>query len=104
MSESELRLHLAADEHEGIPTTRITLHQAPCGCVGILLGQAMLVLSACDGDDRTYGFFLRQIDDALASKPLSIADTEATVRGVQSLLGDGYRYRDIRSLLRLNEP
>ena len=104
----ELRLHLAEDAAAPAadPARIPAMHRLPCGCRGIwllTLPDHLLVLSACDGDVES-SLFVRRINKTDYPERLDPAEAAGLFRGVQALIGDGYRYRDLRSLLRLNEP
>lgn len=105
MSDDVLRLTFP-DFDAPLPGERIPpMHKLPCGCRGVWLapaGDGLLVLSACDGDAEA-GLFVRSIEGAVPER-LDRDEAARLLHAVQRLIGDGYRYRDIRSLLRLNEP
>jgi hypothetical protein len=105
----ELRLHLAEDDAAAPApdAARIpAMHRLPCGCRGIwllTLPDNLLVLSACDSEVEA-SLFVRRINKEDLPERLDTAEAVRLFRAVQDLIGDGYRYRDLRSLLRLNEP
>jgi hypothetical protein len=103
----ELRLHLAEAPAPVPEAARVpAMYRLPCGCRGVWLLEGLdtlLVLSACDSDVDS-SLFVRKIDTEAFPKRLDPAEAARLFRAVQDLIGDGYRYRDIRSLLRLNEP
>ncbi len=72
-----------------------------CGCNGFLgLSDKALVVSACDGgrDDPEVGLFWRDLSDK-EHEPLEPERAKELLDEMSSLVGDGHRYREIRSLL-----
>ena len=74
-----------------------------CGCIGFLgLSDKALVVSACDGGghDPEVGLFWRDLSDK-EHEPVEPERAKKLVDEIAGLVGDGHRYREIRSLLRL---
>jgi hypothetical protein len=71
-----------------------------CGCIGINFQPKALVLAPCDGDrGDPYIFpYWRDLSDK-SCEPLDPAKAHEVMDEVASLVHDGHRLRDIRSLL-----
>jgi len=72
-----------------------------CGCIGFLgLSDKALVVSACDGDRDDPSLFWRDLSDK-THEPVPPERAKELADEIASLVADGHRYREVRSLLRV---
>jgi hypothetical protein len=70
-----------------------------CGCVGILDGDRdPILVDACDRREDGLGFWRRDMSGK-SHKPLEPEEKEKLIGEIDLLLGDAYRYREVRRLL-----
>lgn len=77
------------------------LVQYSCGCMGIPFddkGNA-LILDQCDDPDGDSATIHIRDMDGKESEPLTESQSKEIIRNVGSLVGDGYRFREVKRLL-----
>jgi len=73
-----------------------------CGCIGFVgLSDKALCISPCDTDryDPDVSLFWRDLSDK-THEPLEPEPAKKLMDEIADLVGDGHRYREIRSLLK----
>lgn len=68
-----------------------------CGCVGFILGGESYVVDACDQSGLT---LCKRDMSGKSSDALSQEDTAGLIDRLGGLIDDGYKFRDIRVLLK----
>jgi hypothetical protein len=74
--------------------------QYSCGCMGIpLSGKDALLLDRCDDPDGDSTTLEIRDMDGKESEPLNDSHSKNLIQAAYYLIGDGYRFREIKKLL-----
>lgn len=74
-----------------------------CGCVGLLIQGKNICIKPCDCDfcdTHGYDFFERKDLEQKNCSLLSNSEIEKLITDISDLIRDGYKFREIRSLLK----